>query len=148
MMGAVILDRMGGRIFWEVVMLSKEHKEGRMSGWEASEAEGDRKKQVQGPKGSRQPTSDSGKDTPSSGQTAYAWARSMASRWWAAYQTSLPPRAGRWAERAVHSHTKPLLVIYAWDLEEQQEGWYRWRGERIESGRIVTSNLSLKRLLI
>lgn len=67
-----------------------------MLGWEAFWAEGGRKKQVQGPKGSCQPTSESGKDAPFSGQMAHAWAQSMASR-----PISLPaPAASRCAETA------------------------------------------------
>lgn len=44
-MGAVVVDQVGGRVFWEVVILSRELNERRMSEQKASEVDRRREKQ-------------------------------------------------------------------------------------------------------
>ena len=42
-----------------------------------------------------------------------------------------PPCPPRQVIVVQRSHTEPLPLVHAWDLEEQQEGWSGWRGERV-----------------
>lgn len=126
-------------------MSSKEPNEGRMSGWEASEAEGGRKNQVQGPTGSWQPTSESRKETPSTGQQPLPGPRI----WPADY--GLPIRSPCPLSQALCGDAQP----YKASSRDRCLGLRGTAGRLVQldrretrTERKVSSNLNLKRLVI
>lgn len=104
-----------------MVLLIRKLNEGRMSGQKAFEAEGGTEKEhVQGPRGSYQPSCDSGKGFLLLGRQPMCGPRVWPADYRLPSRYSWPITRLLCSGEHVHSHMKPLLVVQA--LEEQLEG--------------------------